>query len=235
MTRKIQVIRIVFVCLHFAGHVNSSHSLFAKEAESFTDHSKSKEDWSLVFQEEFSNDRIGSEPENLFILDGAFSVGIEEKNLILVLPGNPVGEFGFLFGPRLREKSMELQFSFKSENKGRRYPSFAACLGGVRGFRVRLNPAYRKMILYYEDEHLEEVPFTWKSKKWYNMRIQAVRLPTKQSMYKIKLWQASQNEPLGWHFTYRAEIEFESGKCAVWGYPYSGLSICFDNLNILAR
>jgi len=34
---------------------------------------------------------------------------------------------------------------------------------------------------------------------------------------------------------FKAEIEFEGGKCAVWGYPYSGLPIYFDNIKIRSR
>ena len=68
--------------------------------------------WSVDFEENFSSLELGSEPENLFILDGAYTVSQEENDKRLTLPGSPVGDFGLLFGPRVREKNLSLSFSF---------------------------------------------------------------------------------------------------------------------------
>ena len=68
--------------------------------------------WSVEFDEKFSDFEVGTEPENLFILDGAYAVTQEENDKRLTLPGSPVGDFGLLFGPRVREKSLSLSFSF---------------------------------------------------------------------------------------------------------------------------
>ena len=87
-------------------------------------------------EENFSGLELGSEPENLFILDGAYAVSQEENDKRLTLPGSPVGDFGLLFGPRVREKSLSLSFSFLATKRGRRLPALAAGLGGVRGGSV---------------------------------------------------------------------------------------------------
>ena len=98
---------------------------------------ESNSSWVVEFSEDFSKMETGSEPESLFILDGAYTVQVdqnEEKSL--TLPGSPMGDFGLLFGPRIREKGLELQFSFFSRKKGRRMPSIAAGIGGVRWVMV---------------------------------------------------------------------------------------------------
>ena len=231
------IIRLISLCIV----CSQTHpiSLDAKESQNFSiqqiAETNSGREWKLSFLEDFSEVEIGSEPETLFILDGEFSVSSEKGNSILSIPGSPVGEFGFLFGPRIRNKPMELEFTFKSNNQGRRYPSFAAGLGGVRGFRVRVNPAAGKVVLFHDDEPLNEVRFNWKSGEWYHLRIQAIPLNQDASQLKFKLWQASESEPLEWIMDFKAEIEFEGGKCAVWGYPYSGLPIYFDNIKIRSR
>ena len=110
---------------------NNSNDDIANMEYEYITIKKEKED-ELI--EDFSKMEIGSEPESLFILDGAYTVQEgqnDEKSL--TLPGSPMGDFGLLFGPRIREKGLELRFSFFSRKKGRRMPSIAAGIGGVAG------------------------------------------------------------------------------------------------------
>ena len=109
---------------------------------------KITKDWHIEFSEDFSDVEIGQEPESLFILDGAYTVQKGEKERrCLKLPGTPMGDFGLLFGPREKEKNLELNFSFFASNKGRRMPSIAASIGGIRGYCLRLSPAAKKIVL----------------------------------------------------------------------------------------
>ena len=130
---------------------------------SSTDENNSKEnnaEWIIEFSEDFSEVETGSEPESLFILDGVYTVEVDQNDeKILSLPGSPMGDFGLLFGPRIREKDLELRFSFFSTKQGRRMPSIAAGIGGVRGLRLRLNPAVKNLVLTFDDQTLKEFPF----------------------------------------------------------------------------
>ena len=67
--------------------------------------------WKVEFEENFSGLSPQDEPENLFILDGSFLVDQNKAGKQLELSGSPVGDFGFMFGPRVREKAMELNLS----------------------------------------------------------------------------------------------------------------------------
>jgi len=83
-----------------------------------TTFSERNSSWVVEFSEDFSKMEIGSEPESLFILDGAYTVQVgQNEEKILTLPGSPMGDFGLLFGPRIREKGLELRFSFFSRKK----------------------------------------------------------------------------------------------------------------------
>ena len=85
---------------------DEAHSTVEKKAEEH-------EDWNLEFSEDFSQLEIGSEPDSIFVLDGLYTVqkqGDDERSLLL--PGTPMGDFGLLFGPRIKEKSLELSFLF---------------------------------------------------------------------------------------------------------------------------
>ena len=193
--------------------------------------------WVVEFSEDFSGMEIGSEPENLFILDGAYSVQDEGKNnKSLALPGSPMGDFGLLFGPRIRDKGLELRFSFFTTKKGRRMPSIAASIGGVRGIRLRLNPAARNLVLSLDENKLKEMPFSWTGDQWWSVRFQTSPRDSNQStLVQCKLWPKEENEPDAWLFSDKFSITYNGGKCALWGYPYASTPILFDNLSILSQ
>lgn len=202
-----------------------------------TNSSESNSSWVVEFREDFSKVEIGSEPESLFILDGAYSVQTDTKNnKILTLPGSPMGDFGLLFGPRIRDKALELQFSFFTTKKGRRMPSVAAGIGGVRGLRLRLNPAARKLVLSMNDSILKELPFKWVGDQWWSVRFQMIPANLNQStIVQFKLWPKLEKEPTSWSFIQTFDIQYMGGKCALWGFPYASTPIQFDDLTILSK
>ena len=198
--------------------------------------SEVEKEWNLEFSEDFSDVATGAEPESIFILDGEYKVQKEGgDNKCLLLPGTPMGDFGLLFGNREREKALELSFSFYASKKGRRMPSVAASIGGVRGYKLRLNPAARNIVLSMDETVFKTMPFSWHGDKWWNIRFQALPGNLSQtSRLQFKLWPKEQNEPNEWYLSEDFEIEYRGGKCALWGFPYSSTPILFDDIVILS-
>ena len=192
--------------------------------------------WNVEFSEDFAGVDVDAEPESIFILDGEYTVQEGGNNKCLSLPGSPMGDFGLLFGPREREKPLELSFSFYASKKGRRMPSIAASIGGVRGYKLRLNPAARNLVLSMDEIVFKEVPFSWKGEQWWKVRFQAFTGDTNQTTrLQCKLWPKEQNEPTEWFISEEFDIEYKGGKCALWGFPYSSTPILFDDLVISSR
>ena len=193
--------------------------------------------WNSEFSEDFSGVDVDAEPESIFILDGEYTVQKSDSdNKYLSLPGSPMGDFGLLFGPREREKPLELSFSFYASKKGRRMPSIAASIGGVRGYKLRLNPAARNLVLSMDETVFKEMPFSWKGEQWWKVRFQAFMGDTNQTTrLQCKLWPKEQNEPTEWFISEEFDIEYKGGKCALWGFPYSSTPILFDDLVISSR
>ena len=193
--------------------------------------------WIVEFREDFSRLEIGSEPESLFILDGAFTVQVDKnEGKSLTLPGSPMGDFGLLFGPRIREKGLELRFSFFSRKKGRRMPSIAAGIGGVRGLRLRLNPAVKNLVLSFDEQTIKKTPFSWVGDKWWSARFQMTPKDSNQSTFvQFKLWPKQEAEPENWLISEKFDIQYKGGKCALWGFPYASTPILFDDLTILSK
>jgi hypothetical protein len=191
--------------------------------------------WVVEFEEKFSEHAVGSEPENLFILDGAYAVTEKENDKRLTLPGSPVGEFGLLFGPRVREKSLSLSFSFLTSRQGRRYPSLAAGLGGVRSYRLRFNAATKEILLFRGENEIGKIAFQWESGVWWHIRFQAIPSGEQETRIGLKYWKRGEEEPAEWLVEVIDQNAFAGGKCALWGYPYAGTPIHFDDLKIESK
>ena len=226
---------LVFACTSCSPLKSVVREHTDREVESAEESIHQDVQWKVEFEENFSSYDLGTEPDSLFILDGAYEVREETEQKVLTLPGSPVGDFGFLFGPRVREKTLELQFTFKSAKKGRRFPSIAAGLGGVRAFRFRLNPAARKLLVYADGRLLGERSFVWLEEAWWKVRLEASPLSEERSRVRLKLWPESKGEPDNWLFDQETEFAFKGGKCAIWGYPYAGTEIHFDELIIRSK
>lgn len=210
-----------------------SSNLFGIQYPEF-EKSKGKGSWIIEWSENFTNLSIGEEPENLFILDGKFLVRRNEGNKILELAGSPVGDFGFLFGSRIKEKAMELQFSFHSTKQGRRYPAIAGGIGGMRGYRFRWNASARKILLFRDEILLVEKIISWESNTWWKIRFQVIPQIQGQNLIRLKVWQKGNEEPKDWFIEHEDQFSFKGGKCVLWGFPYAGNAIHFDDLNILS-
>lgn len=220
-------------CVHQRNKNKSSSA--TRETASVEQESLGDEmDWNLEFSENFSDVEIGTEPESLFILDGAYTVQAEQTGeKSLHLPGSPMGDFGLLFGPREKEKNLELCFSFFASKKGRRMPSIAAGIGGIRGYRIRLNPAAKNIVLSQDEMVFKEIPFSWTGDQWWKLRFQALAGDSNQTTrLRFKLWSENNNEPKDWILSEQYDVEYKGGKCALWGFPYSSMPIRFDNIEI---
>lgn len=221
-------------CLFLQGCLTKSVHLDLRSEEN-QEEPKVEGSWSVEFEEKFSDFEVGTEPENLFILDGAYAVTQEENDKRLTLPGSPVGDFGLLFGPRVREKSLSLSFSFLATKKGRRLPALAAGLGGVRSYRFRLNAATKEILLFRHDLEIGMVAYQWESGAWHSVRFQAIPGAGENTRIRLKLWKRGEKEPDEWLLDQIDPSAFAGGKCALWAYPYSGTPIHFDDLKIESK
>jgi hypothetical protein len=195
----------------------------------------SSSSWEVVYENDFSSYQVGEEPDDLFILDGAFAVGEVDGNKALSLPGDPVGDFGILFGPRVKGKPVELRCRVSSTRNGRRMPAFAAGLGGVSGFRLRINPATRNLQLIHGEETVATASFAWESSSWTHLRFRAEAKEEHTTTVSAKAWSNGVKEPAKWTLVHEFPMSFAGGKCCLWGLPYAGTPIHFDSLQVLAK
>ena len=182
-----------------------------------------------VFEQDFDAVQGEAVPDAFTVLDGQFSVQGTGKERCLVLPGSPLESFGVLFGsPAVSGR--EVRARIHGTKTGRKFPTFAAGLNGVNGYKVRVSPAKNAVELVVGDaqEVKASAPFAWKSGEWMSLRLRVTPAPMGVRV-EAKAWQGTE-EPAAWTVSFDTPDAPPSGMAGVWGMPYSGTPIRFDNL-----
>ncbi len=183
-----------------------------------------------VFAQDFQQVELGRPPADLLILDGAFAVRAEGEERFLELPGAPLDTFGVLFGPTLTNNAAVTGRIWGTAS-GRRFPSFALGLGGINGFKVRVSPGKKELELLRGETVLRQLPFAWRSGTWTRLRLQ---IRQDGNVWKIegRAWPADQPEPKDWMLSVEESEPPRPGRASLWGAPYSGTPIRFDDLEL---
>lgn len=185
-----------------------------------------------AYQNDFSQDAVGKPPAGAMVMAGAFAVKEEGGEKFLELPGAPLDTFGLMFGPSQPAGGSVAARIFGTK-QGRKFPAFAVSLGGVGGYKLQVSAAKKTVELFKRDESLASVPYTWESGGW-----TALKLQTRQAgagwMVEGKVWPHGQAEPKEWTISLEVKDAPAAGRPAVWGSPYAGTPIRFDDLVLMA-
>ena len=114
------------------------------------------------------------------------------------------------------------------DGKGRRFP-FAVSLNGAGGYRLQVSPAKKSLELYKGDVVKSAVPFDWQSDKWTVLRLQLRKVKDGEWKVEGKAWTQGSSEP-AWQITVDEKEAPLAGRAGIWGSPYSGTPIRFDDL-----
>jgi hypothetical protein len=182
-----------------------------------------------VYENNFEKAELDQLPKDFLVLDGAFAVKQADGNKFLELPGAPLDSYGALFGPTEKDGLCVTARIFGT-GKGRRYPTFAVSLNGVGGYKLQVSPAKKALELYRGDDLKATVPFEWKSGTWTLIKLQ-VRLIS-DGAWKVegKAWEQAGKEPDAWAINFDEKEAPTAGRASIWGMPYSGTPIWFDDL-----
>jgi hypothetical protein len=183
----------------------------------------------IVFSEDFSAANAGDLPDTFLVLDGQFSVKEDGGNKLMELPGAPLESFGVLFGSNQTD-GVEVTARILGTKTGRKFPTFATGLNGVGGYKVRVSPAKNAVELVRGDEVKASAPFKWTSGEWTKMRL-AVKKTDTGWQISAKAWQGG-DEPADWILKAEDAEKLPTGKAGVWGMPFSGTPIQFDDLKV---
>lgn len=185
----------------------------------------------VLYSNDFSQEEIGQVPNDCLVLDGQFAVREFEAGRVLELPGSPLETYGILFGSNARE-GLAVTARIHGTRTGRRFPVFAVSLGGVSGFRLQVTPAKRALELLRGDQVVESVPWEWQSGTWVHLRLQIDKVSETEWSIRGRAWREGSSEPDRWALTRLQSQAPVSGKAGIWGKPFSGTPIRFDDVQV---
>lgn len=184
-----------------------------------------------VYSQDFDKAEIGSQPDELLILDGQFAVKEDSGNKFFELPGAPLESFGFLFGPS--EQSDVLSSArILATKQGRKFPTFGLGLCGASGYRLQVSPAKKSLELFKGDTVVTNLPFDWKSGEWTELRLQIHKVKADEFKVAGWAWSAGTEAPKEPQITIIESQPQPAGKAGVWGMPFAGTPIRFDDLKV---
>lgn len=184
-----------------------------------------------IYKNDFESSAPDKVPEGMMVMAGLFAVKDDAGNKVLELPGDPLDSFGLLFGPAAKE-DVTASARFFGTKTGRKFPTFGVSLAGVGGYRLIVSPAKKMLEIYKGDEVKQSVPFEWGSGTWTSLRIQ-LRKTADGCKVEGKAWASTGSEPKEWTITLEEKGSVPAGRAGLWGSPYSGTAIRFDDLLIV--
>jgi hypothetical protein len=198
----------------------------------FTASAQPQDDRAL-FKSDFESAEVDSVPEELMVLGGEFSVKDIGGNKALELPGNPLEDFGALFGPA-ESDGVAVRARIYSESAKRLAPRFGAGLGGVGGYRLLIAGGQDGLQLFRDQQIVASAPFAWKSGTWTSLHVQ-IRKPSEDKwIIEGRAWTDGTPEPKNWPISFEVSEAPPAGKASIWGAPYSGRPILFDDLSVIS-
>ena len=185
-----------------------------------------------LFVEDFAKGEIGKTPDGFLILAGGFAVQQDGGNKFLELPGSPLDTFGALFGPNAKP-GVSASAKVFGTKQGRKFPAFGVSVQGVGGYRLQVSAGKKTLEIFKGDEAQKSAPFEWAGGAWTSLRVQ-VRAAGGKWIVEGKAWPATAAEPVAWMISLETAEEPPQGRAALWGSPFSGDPIRFDDLAITA-
>jgi hypothetical protein len=188
----------------------------------------------VLYQNNFEKAELNQVPDDFLVLDGDFAVKQSDGNKFLELPGSPLDTFGVLFGSPTNA-GICVSARIYGTSKGRRAPSFGVGLNGVGGYKLKVSPGKNSLEIYKGDVAVAGVPFNWQSGSWTMFRLRVRQLGGDAWKIEGKAWAQTEPEPKEWMVSLDEKAPPHDGRPSIWGSPYSGTPIRFDDLAVTAE
>jgi hypothetical protein len=182
-----------------------------------------------LYTNNFESAPVGKPPEGMMVMSGDFTVKQDAEGKFLELPGEPLDTFGLLFGPSTAA-DVTASARFFGTKTGRKYPTFGVSVNGVGGYRLQVSPGRKTLELYKGDELRTSVGYEWPSGTWVQLQIEVRKRGEKECVVEGKAWPIGTPMPKTAMITLTDPEPASAGRAGIWGSPYSGTPIRFDDL-----
>jgi hypothetical protein len=186
------------------------------------------EDAKPIYENNFETTEAGKVPDDFLVIDGTFAVKQEGTNKFLELPGEPLDNFGIVFGPTV-QSDVSVFARIRGTKKGRRQPIFAIGLNGQSGYKLQVTPAKGFLEIIRDDASVTNIPFEWKSGEWTHLKMQVTKAG-ESFRVEGKAWSEGNPEPEKYMIGCESSKDLPKGRPSIWGSPISTTPIQFDDL-----
>ncbi|HWE04744.1 MAG TPA: hypothetical protein VG326_20220 [Tepidisphaeraceae bacterium] len=183
------------------------------------------------YSNNFEQTPPGKPPEEMLILNGAFTVAQIDGNRCLELAPDPLDSDGLLFGPA-GIVTGAVSARIRAEATGRRFPEFGVGSNDAGGYKLILVPSQGTLELRRGDDAKASAACGWKSQAWMRFRLHVAKSADGKFRIEGKAWPDGAPEPQGWMVSVAADAPPPAGRASLWGMPYSGKPIRFDDLAV---
>lgn len=174
----------------------------------------------------------GAPPEEVFVVDGKISVAARDGNKALQIEGGgELAEANALLGVSANG-SASIEARVFGSKAGRSFPRFGIGVHGQSGYRLMVFAAKKELQLVKGDEVIKSVPFEWKTDAWVKLKLEVKKIAADKWTLSAKAWAADAEEPKDATITHEDATLRGQGKCSMWGTPFSGTPIFFDDVKI---
>jgi len=186
------------------------------------------------FEEDFEKIEVGEAPDKIMEIEGTFTVVEEDGKKFLRVEAEPLDEKGMVMGPSMKGGG-SIEAKIRSFKKRRSYPRFGVGLHGISGYRLRLVPSSGKVELLKNEEEVVSEKFKWKADTWTNFKLEIKKSGDKWSI-EGWVWPVAEGDegkqPEKPSISHVDDEAPGQGKASLWGSPYSGKPIDFDDVKI---
>jgi hypothetical protein len=184
-----------------------------------------------LYENNFEKAEVDKVPEDFLVLDGGFAVKEEGGNKFLELPGAPLDTYGVLFGPT-EAANVSVSARIFGTGKGRRFPAFGIGANGVGGLKLQISAAKKLVELYKGEDVVASAPYTWEPGTWTALRLEVRKVKDGEFKVQGKAWKHDAKEPASWLIEHTLKDNLPAGRASIWGNPFSGTPIRFDDLTV---
>ena len=187
-----------------------------------------------AFEENFDKVEVGETPENVMEIEGTFTVVEEEGKKFLRVGTDPLAENGIVLGPSMKAGG-SVEAKIRAFKKRRSYPRFGVGLHGISGYRLRVVPSGGSVELLKNEEVVATEKFAWSADTWTNLKLE-IRQDGEAWSISGWVWAVAAGEtgkqPEKATISHSDKEAPGQGKASLWGSPYSGMPIDFDDVKV---
>ena len=187
-----------------------------------------------LFSTDFTKAELGKPSDKDFlVLAGTFAVKDVDSDRSLELDGKSLDSFGALFGPAPEQPASTVAARIWGDVTGKRFPEFGIGASDAGGYKLWLMPRQKKVVIRKADATVATADYTkWEPKTWTEFRLQVSKSNSDAWVVRGKVWGRGTDEPKDWTISFEDPEEPPAGRASVWGNPYSGQPIRFDDLRV---